>query len=200
MAESFRCALLLLAAGGSRRMGQPKQLLPIDGQPLLRRVAAGALAAPVAPVLVVLGAQAAAIAPCLDGLAVQTVVNARWAEGMATSVRAGLQALANAAPAVSAVVIALADQPDFSAAHLAALIETHRRTGQPLVASEAAGVLRPPVLFAAAWFPRLLALQGDEGARTLLQAHRAAVAVVPLARAVDLDTPADYEKFLRDRT
>lgn len=197
MAEQFSCALILLAAGESRRMGRPKQLLPVGGRPLVRHVAEIALAAPVAPVIVVLGAHAAEIAPSLDGLGVQVVVNACWAEGMGSSLRAGMQALAASQPPPEGVIVALADQPDFSAAHLTRLIETHRSTGKPIVASAAGGVLRPPVFFSAAWFPRLHELHGDTGARALLQAHPEAIATVPLGAPADLDTPADYERFLR---
>lgn len=199
MSEAFSCALLVLAAGGSRRMGRPKQLLPVDGQPLLRHVVKTVLSAPVSPVIVVLGARAAEIAPCLDGLAVQVATNEHWAEGMGSSLRAGLLALTAHRPVPAGVIIVLADQPDFSARHLADLLETHRTTGKPVVASAADGVLRPPALFAAAWFPRLLELRGDAGARALLQAQPESVATVPLASPADLDTPADYEQFLRGR-
>ncbi|MBI2517235.1 MAG: nucleotidyltransferase family protein [Opitutae bacterium] len=197
MAEQFSCALLLLAAGESRRMGRPKQLLPVGGRPLLRHVAEIALAAPVSPVIVVLGAHAKEISPCLAGLAVRVAVNERWAEGMGSSIRTGLHALAAQQSTPDGVIIALADQPDFPATHLASLIETRCATGKPIVASAANGVLRPPVLFAAAWFPRLLELHGDAGARALLQAHPESVAAVPLATSADLDTPADYERFRR---
>ena len=84
--------LVLLAAGASSRMGQPKQLLPIHGKPLLRHVAEIALSAPVSPVVIVLGANAAQIKPTLDGLALHVIVNAAWRDGMASSLRAGIQA------------------------------------------------------------------------------------------------------------
>lgn len=197
MAEKFSCALILLAAGESRRMGRPKQLLPVGDRPLVRHVTEIARSAPVSPVIVVLGAHAAEIAPSLDGLSVQVVVNTRWPEGMGSSLRAGMQALAARQPQLDGVIVALADQPDFSAAHLASLIAAHRTTGKPIVASVADGVLRPPVFFSAAWFSRLHELHGDTGARALLQAHPAAVATVPLDAPADLDTPADYERFLR---
>jgi len=189
--------LILLAAGTSQRMGRPKQLLPVDGKPLVRHMAEVALAAQVSPVLVVLGAHAAEIAPCLGGLAVQVVTNERWAEGMGASVRAGMHALAAGRPTVQAVIVALADQPDFSADHLGRMIGAFRATGRTIVASAAGGVLRPPVLFAAAWFPRLLTLEGDTGARSLLQENPADITSVPLGAPADLDTPADYEEFIK---
>jgi molybdenum cofactor cytidylyltransferase len=197
MTDRFQCGLLLLAAGASRRMGRPKQLLPVAGQPLLRHAAGQALAAPVSPIFVVLGAQAAEIAPCLDGLALRIAVNSDWAEGLGSSVRTGLQALLADTPGLPAVIIALADQPDCPAAHYARLIAAHRETGRGIVASIADGTPRPPVLFTAEWFPRLLALEGDAGARNLLQEQRAVLATVPLATATDLDTPDDYDRFRR---
>jgi molybdenum cofactor cytidylyltransferase len=197
--EQSPCGLILLAAGASQRMGRPKQLLPIEGQPLLRHVVDTALAAPVSPVVVVLGAHSAEIAPCLAGLDLRVVINHRWAEGIGGSLRTGMDALVAAAPAVKAVIVALADQPDFSSAHLGRLIEIHGESGKSIVTSEAGQVWRPPVLFAAEWFPRLRELEGDAGARILLQEQRAYVAVARLPASVDLDTPADYERFLRGR-
>jgi len=200
MAEPFRCGLILLAAGASRRMGRPKQLLPVAGQPLLRQVAERLLVAPVAPVVVVLGANADAIAPCLDGLALTTVVNERWDDGMGSSLGAGLQALLRRTPPVDAVIVALADQPQSSAEHLAALLQARTETGRSIVATTSAGVPQPPALFTAEWFPRLLALKGDAGARRLLQENAGRMATVARAAIADLDTPADYEDYLGSAT
>jgi molybdenum cofactor cytidylyltransferase len=177
-------------------MGRPKQLLPVQGKPLLRHVVESVLTAPVSPVVVVLGANATEIAPCLDGLPVQVVVNPGWSEGLASSLRIGMEALTAGATTVESVVIALADQPDFPAGHLEKLREVQAATGRPIVASECAGVRGPPVLFTAGYFPALRALRGDAGARALLQTHARDVATVPLAAARDLDTPADYAAYL----
>ena len=191
------CALILLAAGASTRMGRPKQLLPMYGnRPLLRHVVESALMEPVSPVIVVLGANAAQIAPCLDGLPVRIVVNPDWAEGMGTSLRRGIEELAKCTPPVDSVIVALADQPDILTGHLTKLIETQRTTGRPIIASECEGVRGPPVLFTAKHFPALRALRGDTGARALLREHAHEVAAVPLPAARDLDTPADYANYL----
>ena len=177
-------------------MGRAKQLLPVHGKPLLRQVVESALVEPVSPLIVVLGANAAEIAPCLDGLPVHIVVNAGWAEGMGSSLRFGMETLASIAPAANRVIIALADQPELPAGQLALLIETGRATGQPIVASESDGVRGPPVLFTSKYFPELLALRGDAGARSLLKKHADEIAVVTQATALDLDTPADYAQYL----
>ena len=191
------CALILLAAGASTRMGRPKQLLPMYGnRPLLRQVVESALVEPVSPVIVVLGANAAEIAPSLDGLPVRITVNAGWAEGMGSSLRRGMEELAKCSPPADHVIVALADQPDILTGHLAKLIETQRATGRPIVASECEGVRGPPVLFAAKYFTALQALRGDAGARALLREHAHEVAAVPLLAARDLDTPTDYAVYL----
>ena len=196
MADSFSCALVLLAAGASTRMGRPKQLLPVGDRPLLCQVAGAALAAPVSPVIVVLGAHAAEIAPSLGGLGVHLVVNDGWSEGMGSSIRAGMETLLSLAPAIDGVVIVLADQADFSASHVARLLDVRRQTGRSMIASQFRGALMPPALFAAEHFPCLCALQGDAGARSLLQARADEVGTVPLAAVADLDTPSDYTAYL----
>jgi len=199
MAESFSCAIMVLAAGASTRMGQPKQLLPVGDLPLLRQVVEEAVGSLAAPVIVVLGAHAAEIRPTLGGLAVHVVVNEGWAEGMGSSVRVGMEALAQLAPEAGNVIIALGDMPNFSATHLTRLIEACRQTGRSIVATEHGGRLMPPALFAGGHFPALRASHGDAGARALLQAHADEVARVPAAELFDLDTQADYAAYLKQR-
>ena len=200
MAEKDNCALILLAAGASTRMGQPKQLLPIRGKPLLRHVVESAMAEPVSPVIVVLGANAAEIAPCLVGLPVRIVINPDWPEGMGSSLRRGVEELTRCTPTVDRVIITLADQPDILSGHLSQLIATQHTTDQAIVASECEGVRGPPVLFAAEYFPILLTLAGDTGARALLKEHADDVATVPLPSARDLDTLADYNAYLENNS
>ena len=84
---------MILAAGASTRMGVPKQLLDVEGRPLLLRAVDAALASPVWPVVVVLGANAEKIRPILARLPVLVTENAAWAEGMAASIRAGVTTL-----------------------------------------------------------------------------------------------------------
>jgi molybdenum cofactor cytidylyltransferase len=192
--SSPRCGLVILAAGASRRMGSPKQLIEIDGRPLLVRAIEAALAAPVWPVVVVLGANAVAIRPVIGHLPVLVVENPAWSEGMASSIREGVATLRQFSRTLDAAVLALCDQPGFSAATVESLLAAHRATGRGIVAARYAGRLGAPALFAREHFAALTALTGEEGARDLLNADPARVAAVELPElARDLDTPADLE-------
>ena len=190
---STRLGCVILAAGASARMGTPKQLLPVGGRPLIVRAAEAALASGVWPVVVVLGANADQIRPVLVRLPVLTVENPAWPEGMASSIRVGIAALSQLSRSLEGAVVALCDQPAFSAGTIAQLIAAQRETGRGIAAARYGGRQGAPALFLRAHFPALVALTGEEGARTLLNDDLATVAAVDLPDlAVDLDTPADY--------
>jgi molybdenum cofactor cytidylyltransferase len=188
---------VVLAAGGSTRLGAPKQLLAYGGRPLARRAAEAALAVATAPVVVVLGAHAEAVGEALAGLPVRAVVNAAWADGMSTSIAAGVRALLDAArglPALDAALLTLADQPLVDAAALGALVRAFAERRTPIVAAEYGETVGAPALFARARLDALLALPvGDRGAGALLRgaaAHELTRVPLPGA-ALDVDTPAD---------
>ena len=189
--------LILLAAGGSARMGRPKQLLPYEGTTLLRRAAQAAVASECAPIVVVTGAVAERCADELRGLSsVLVEPNPDWEKGMGTSIRAGLLRLLRERPSVAAVVIMLCDQPRVEAADLRRLCDIHRATGKGVVASEYAGTLGPPCLFAARWFVALQSLGDAEGAKRLIQSAKDDCCTAPApGAALDIDTPDDYEQL-----
>ncbi len=197
MTEPLQCGLVLLAAGGSSRMGRPKQLLPLNGRPLVRHVAEIVLAAPVSPVVVVLGAHAGEIKPALAGLAVQIAVNPEWSEGLGTSLRTGVESSLKHTPGLQAIIIVLADQPGLPPRHLDQMITRFLAGGCTAVASLTGRDQVPPLLFGKEWFPKLCTIRGDLGARSLLREHEAEVATVPLASNTDLDTLDDYARFTR---
>ena len=184
---------IILAAGASSRMGRPKQLLEIGGQPLVVRAAEAALAAGLWPVIVVLGAHAEKIRPALARLPVLPVENAAWNEGMAASIRAGIGALQQFSRAMDGAVVALCDQPAFSAETVARLVGAQVATGKGIAAARYLGRQGAPALFLQRHFAALAALTGEEGARALLNDSPAEVAAVDLPEmGLDLDTPADY--------
>ena len=176
-------------------MGRPKQLLPINGKPLVRHTAELVLRAPVRPVVVVLGAEAQQIQPALAGLDLHLALNPGWTEGLGSSLRTGVEGALNHAPGLQALIVVLADQPGLPPRHLERLITRFREGGCTAVASLTGPDLVPPLLFGREWFPKLCAIQGDLGARALLRDHPADVATVPLESNTDLDTPEDYARY-----
>lgn len=193
-----KTAIVILAAGASKRLGRPKQLLPWQGETLLLRTIKTALATPCRPVAVVLGAHAGIIQPTIEHLEVQIVLNPEWQQGMSTSLKIGLQTLLTANANLEAALFLVADQPLLSTTHLQQLL------AQPLdeggiaasVYNEKASV---PALFHRRWFSELLNLTGDQGARTLLTRHEAQVQSIPFPEgAFDIDTLEDYEKLMTD--
>jgi len=190
--------LILLAAGGSSRLGRPKQLLVYEGQPLLRRAAETALASQCQPVIVVLGAEAEACRVALQGLPVRIVVNSNWQEGLASSIRAGIAVLEKENSFIAGAILSVADQPHLTAPLLNCLMVQQQATGKKIIAAHYAGVPGPPALFDLSFFAQLKTLHGDEGARRVLQENPGEVAFVPFPEgSLDVDTAGDYEKLQR---
>jgi molybdenum cofactor cytidylyltransferase len=196
MDDGTSIALLLLAAGGSKRMGTPKQLLIIDEQPLIRHAALNALEARFQPTAVVLGAYAADIRPLISDLPLLIVENPHWAQGMSGSLRVGLEAILRVAPRASGLIVMLADQPRLPASQLVTLANTHRRTGQSIVASSYSDHIAPPAYIGREHFAALRALTGDAGARHLLATEKGESVPVPPGADIDVDTIADYERLV----
>lgn len=180
---------VILAAGGSVRLGQAKQVLDFHGQPLVRRIARAALDAGCAPVAIVLGRDREAITAALQNLNVQVVPNDRWKEGLGSSIRAGVQALLEC----EMVVIATCDQPHVDAELIRRLITAQAETRQPIVASAYSGTYGVPALFLRRYFNDLLSLPNEHGAKAIMARHPAEVASIDFPQgAIDIDTPADY--------
>jgi molybdenum cofactor cytidylyltransferase len=196
--QHLTTGLLLLAAGASTRLGQPKQLLSYQGKTLLRHAAEVAAASPCRPLVLVTGALHAELLPEVAGLPFEIVRNDAWEEGMGSSIRCGLAAL-EALPegaSLAAVVVMLCDQPLLTPQILMQLVTQFQGTGQPVVASAYAGVRGVPALFSRAVFPELRALPSAAGARELLRCHAALPAVDFAGGTVDVDTAAQYAALL----
>lgn len=185
-ARAVVCAVL--GAGGSSRLGRPKQLETYAGKPLVRHVVDEVAAASCDAVAVVLGASASRIAPVLAGSPAIELANAAWDEGIASSVRAAVTWAQGRGAA--ALVLVLADQPLIDGAHVDRLVEAWR-AGAPAAASVYGGVLGVPAIFDAALFAELLALEGDRGAARVLRDREDVARVSWPEGAVDVDTDAD---------
>jgi molybdenum cofactor cytidylyltransferase len=195
-AEKLPVAAIVLAAGGSARMGQPKQLLPIGDQPMVRHVTEVVAASGLEQVIVVTGAHAQAVEAALTGLSVELVHNKSWSEGMSSSMRIGLRALR---PGIQAVLMVLGDQPGVTAALLQSLVARYRATRAPIVVPVYRGRRGNPVLFDRALFAELLAVQGDRGGRALVARYQDRVEQVEVdnpAVIMDVDSPQDYDGLL----
>jgi len=186
-------AATVLAAGSSERMGQPKQLLLINGQPMVRRVTEVVCASGLAQVVVVVGAHAEKVEAALVGLPVEPVHNQAWRQGLSTSLRIGLGALR---PDIGAVLVVLADQPALTSNLLRQLVERYHATLAPIVAPFHRGQRGNPVLFDRSLFPELLAVRGDRGAREVIARYKTKMERVTCddpAVVQDVDTLQDYE-------
>ena len=189
--------IIILAAGASRRMPEPKQLLRFEGKTLLRRAAETALASVAARTIVVLGANFERTRAELEDLPVEIVHNAAWESGMSSSLKAGIERLKEILP-LAAALIMLADQPFITAAHLNRLAEKFRdpRRAPPIVAAEYDQTIGVPALFSPALFDDLSKLSGDEGAKKVLTKHRPLVETVDLPEAAfDIDTAQDFAQL-----
>jgi len=188
-AESASLHVIVLAAGASRRFGSPKQLVRLNGRPLLHLAVSRAVEVAGQAVTVVLGANAAELAPLLRHTPAAVVVNRDWAEGMGSSVRTGVARL----PATAdAVMLLLADQPAITAEELRRLVATWRRQPQSIVAAYYEGTSGVPAIFPREDFGALSGLRGDAGARAVLKRGGERVIRVPLqSAAIDIDTPED---------
>jgi molybdenum cofactor cytidylyltransferase len=186
------CAIL--AAGASRRLGQPKQLVEVAGQPLVRRAALLARAAGCAHVGVVLGCHGPAVAAALSGVACELIDNAEWSQGVATSVRSAARWADQRG--FAALMLLVCDQLNLSANHLSQLWSVWQAAPETPVASAYADTLGVPAIFPPAYYAALSQLQGDQGAARLLRSGQQPVTQIAWPEGeAELDTPEDLAKL-----
>jgi len=191
-----KCAVIILAAGQSSRLGKAKQLLPFGDKTLLEHVADIALSSGLRPVIVVIGYEKDEIAEKLTGLDLRMVINDGWEEGMASSIRCGVKWLMQFYPAVDGAVIMVCDQPFVSPALLNHLLVSQHASGKPVVAASYEGIAGIPSLFHQSLFPYLLELKGDHGARKLFTQHPEWVETISFPEGnLDIDTESDYKNL-----
>jgi molybdenum cofactor cytidylyltransferase len=178
-------------------MGVAKQLLELDGVPLLVRTVDVVLDSRAHPVVVVLGADEERIRISICGRDVVVAPNPAWRAGLSTSIRAGMAAMLRAAPAVNAVLVTPCDQPALSSEIIVRLFDAHRSTGR-IACARFNGRNASPAVFGRTHFHALQSLAGDQGARTLLNGEPGDVEAIDIpALEADLDTMDDYEKWAK---
>ena len=193
------CAIVILAAGTSSRLGSPKQLLIYNNKTLLQHAVDTALATGCKKVMVVLGAHFQLLKNELANQPVEIIENKNWQEGMASSIRYALQNITIAGFQPECVIFMVCDQPFVTESLLLSLLKKGEETGLPIIASSYGDKAGTPALFSKSMFKPLLELKGDKGARALLEAHPGLVAVVPFAKGIiDVDTVTDYELLKRE--
>ncbi|MGB7201905.1 MAG: nucleotidyltransferase family protein [Pyrinomonadaceae bacterium] len=189
---------LLLAAGGSSRLGRPKQLVRHRGKALIRHAADALVDAGCSPVGVVLGCEIKGSTAELSGLAVDIFVNEEWESGMSSSIVRGVRELLLIEPMLDAVLITLCDQPEITHEHLRRFLVLFRDSGAGIIACEHRDIKGVPALFSRDHFDELLSLRGDIGARDLIR-RQSKVATIPTDAAFpDIDTPEDLAKLASD--
>jgi molybdenum cofactor cytidylyltransferase len=184
-----RISAVVLAAGASTRMGAQKLLLPIGGEPLVRRTVRQVCDTGFDEVLVVVGSHWEETLAALDGLPIRHAVNPDYASGMGSSFRTAVSQLGDSA----AAMFALADHPFVTTNEYRMVLDTYRQQAPAIVSVRYGDVMAPPHLFEREFFPELAQLQ--HGARSVLLRHqdRALVLQFPADLLMDLDTPEDYE-------
>ena len=191
------CAVVILAAGQSSRLGSPKQLLQFNGKSLLQHCVEEALETHL-PVIVVVGANSELIKDEVKNLNITIAENKRWQEGMASSLRCGLAAAKNLKNEIDGIIFMVSDQPFVSATLLTNLLKAQNESSLPIAASGYAGTLGTPVLFHKFFFDDLMALQGDAGARKLIEKYKNLATEISFPEGViDIDTVEDYKALLQ---
>ncbi|GEO26609.1 hypothetical protein AAC03nite_23940 [Alicyclobacillus acidoterrestris] len=196
-ANGLHICVAVLAAGLSRRMGYPKQLLlSSNGMPLVRCVAQTAVASTADTVVVVVPPKGSGVAATLEGLPVCTLENPLAHAGLSTSLHVAVREAVRAN--ADAIVILLGDQPGISLDSIDGVIAAFARHGKPFVQVKYRDGYGHPVLFSRKLFPELMNCKGDEGGRQVVARHRDERLAVPMASVSppDVDTPEDYQMFL----
>jgi molybdenum cofactor cytidylyltransferase len=189
-----RTAGVILAAGGSERMGRPKQLLDWCGVPFIRQIALNALEAGLAPLIAVTGADQDQVERALAGLDVICVYNPDWTEGQSTSMQAGLAALPED---IDSMLFLLSDQPQIGPNLIRQLLARFAAQRQPITAPRVRGQRANPVLFSREAFDALRQVAGDRGGRAVFDQFKVDWLDWADERILlDVDQPGDYERLL----
>lgn len=194
--ESVNWVAVVLAAGASSRMGQPKQLIKISNENLVDKAARTATEAGASEIVVVLGFNGEIIEKELNSRRIHLVKNESPGKGMGSSIKVGVQFVMSNFPSADALIILVCDQPLLSSRHLKNLVSEFINTKSVIVASVYLGKTGVPVLFYQSMFQQLLKIDDESGAKKLIEGNSALVKTVDFPEGTfDLDTPEDLEKF-----
>lgn len=193
----IKTGIIILAAGNSSRLGQPKQLLTFKDTTLLKNTIEAASLLPNAIVVVVIGSRHELMINELDSSKIKISFNENWESGMSSSIVKGMNDLLLINPDIEKCIISVCDQPFISHSVFENLIEEYNKEGKGIVASSYVETVGTPVLFDKKYFKDLLELKGQEGAKKILAKFQNDLNTVSFERGnIDIDTPEDYDKLM----
>ena len=191
--------IIILAAGNSSRLGQPKQLLRYKDDTLLQHIIEEASLVKESVVIVVTGANHELIEKEIDSSKIKIVFNRDWELGMSSSINTGLNKALQLYPEIEKCIFAVCDQPFVSHSIFENLITEYHKTGKGIVASSYAETLGTPVLLDKKYFDELLHLKGQEGAKKIINRFLEDTASVSFEKGkIDIDTEDDYNKLISE--
>jgi molybdenum cofactor cytidylyltransferase len=194
-----RTGIIILAAGNSSRLGQPKQLLPYKNTTLLDNIITQASLVHNSVVMVVTGSNHELILSEKQSDQTLLYFNPDWESGMSTSIHTGITKLQEFFPEIEKCIFAVCDQPHVSSIVFENLIKAFYNEKKGIAASAYADTLGTPVLFDKKYFSRLQELKGQEGAKKIINAFLDDTAAVPFEKGnIDIDTPQDYHNLLNE--
>lgn len=188
--------VMIMAAGASRRLGQPKQLLEYKGDTLIRRISKEAIKANIGNVTVITGFDHAEMEMGIAGLDLNIFYNEEWEEGLGASIRNGLKHALKQNPASNAVLLSMVDQPYVDATHLRKLTNAYDSARPMIIASAYSGTFGVPVLIDSFYFDMLSELKGDEGGKKILANYIKDIVEIPFIKgSIDIDEKKDLSKL-----
>ena len=192
-----KTGIVILAAGNSSRLGQPKQLLEYKDSTLLNNTIKEAILVPDSTIIVVTGSNTEIIENDLNFAQIKTCFNSEWESGIATSIAKGLKELLTLCPDCESCIFAVCDQPYLTSTVFMDLIQHYQNNEKGIIASTYSEILGTPVLFSEKYFDELLELEGHEGAKKIINRFIDDVIAVPFEKGnVDIDTIEDYDKLI----
>lgn len=192
-----KTGIIILAAGSSTRMGEPKQLMIYKNKTLLQHVIGEANNANLEPVICVTGYQSDLITRSILGMEVSIVYNEHWSEGMGSGISSGIKQMLLSD--VDAVILAVGDQPHVSSDLFRTMERFRNESGKGIIACSYAGTLGTPVLFNRNYFNHLKSLNGNQGGKNIVKLNLPDVCSVEFENgSVDIDTKQDYDKLISE--
>lgn len=196
LGKETRIEVMIMAAGASRRLGQPKQLVEYQGQTLIRKISQEAINADIGNVTVVTGYDHKTIEKEIQNKGVDVYYNEEWEEGLGASIRNGLKHILQEKPETNAVLLTMVDQPYVDGTHLKKLANAYDPSRPMIIASAYSSTFGVPVLFDSKYFDMMKELKGDEGGKKIFVNYLRDIVEIPFIEgAIDIDEKEDLKSL-----